>query len=600
MTETRSGVKDEGLAAMRALAGLVMRSGAPQLRLRLITSVLIAFVAKGFGVIGPLFLGAGVNRLAAGQDAAVQALLAFAAVVVGWQVLRLLSGAAPFLSDLVFAPVTFAAQNRASVETFDHALSLSLEFHQSKQSGTLVRIIDRGSRAVEVLIRSVLFTAAPSIVETVAAAVVLTSVYDWRYAAIALGSTVGFAVATQLMANWRMRFRRTVNEVEGEAAGWTMDALINHEMVKAFGAEKRTVAGYAGKLDRWGAASTTAQNANSIMGLTQHAILSLGMTALAILAGSGVIAGEIGPGDVTAAILMMMNLFQPVAMLGGAYREIRQAFVDMEAMLDLQRTRIEIAQPTSPTPLPALDAAAAGEVRFQSIAFQHTERSAGLRNVTFTAKAGETTAIVGPSGAGKTTLLRLVLRLIDPQAGVVTLDGVDLRQVAHDELHRALALVPQDVALFNATLAENIGFGNPDASRPEIEAAAAAAELSLFLQDLPDGLETVVGERGLKLSGGERQRVGLARALLADPRVLVLDEATSALDGRTEAAIQATLVKARAGRTTIVVAHRLSTIADADHIVVIADGRIVEEGRHNDLLAAKGEYEALWRRQARA
>jgi ABC-type transport system involved in Fe-S cluster assembly fused permease/ATPase subunit len=592
--------KGEEIAILRAVAGLVLRSGAPNLHARLLASLLLIFIAKGFGVVGPLFLGYGVNQLAAGQSLGVQTLLVFAAIVVGWQATRFLSQAAPFLCDLMFAPVTFAAQNRASIETFDHALALSLEFHQSKQSGALVRIIDRGSRAVEVLIRNVIFTAGPSIVETIAAAAVLTRFYDWRYAAVALFATVGFAISTQLLANWRMAFRRTVNDVEGEAAGWTMDALINHEMVKAFGAERRTVAGYTSKLERWAAASITAQNATSVMGLIQVFVLIAGMVAMTILAGSGVIAGQIGPGDLTAAILMLLNLFQPVAMLGGAYREIRQAFVDMEAMLDLQKTAIEIAEPEHPAVLPTLDPTASGEVRFTNIRFQHTARSQGLRGVSFAARAGKTTAIVGPSGAGKTTLIRLALRLIDPQEGQVSLDGVDLRDLSHDALHRALALVPQDVALFNATLAENIGFGNPEADRSAIEAAAAAAELAVFLTNLPEGLETKVGERGLKLSGGERQRVGLARALLADPRVLVLDEATSALDGRTEAAIQATLVKARAGRTTIVVAHRLSTIADADHIVVLANGRVVEEGRHQDLLDATGEYAALWKRQARA
>jgi ABC-type transport system involved in Fe-S cluster assembly fused permease/ATPase subunit len=317
-----------------------------------------------------------------------------------------------------------------------------------------------------------------------------------------------------------------------------------------------------------------------------------------LLAGLEASAGRMGPGDVTAAVLIMTSLYMPLNFLGIAYREVRQSFIDMEQMTALTSQTPEVADPPGAPDLVLADRGGA-ELTFEGVSFRHTARVEGLRDVSFTARAGSTVALVGPSGAGKTTLVRLALRLIDPQSGRVTLDGQDLRHVRQASVRRAVALVPQDVALFNETLEANIGFAKPGADAAEILAAAEAAELGPFIRTLPDGLQTRVGERGLKLSGGERQRVGLARALLADPRVLILDEATSALDSRTEAAIQATLRRARAGRTTLMVAHRLSTVADADEILVVKGGRIVERGDHAALLDMGGEYAALWRKQTR-
>jgi len=302
---------------------------------------------------------------------------------------------------------------------------------------------------------------------------------------------------------------------------------------------------------------------------------------------------------VTAAVLIMISLYQPLNILGFAYREIRQSFIDMEQMLALRRQVAEIADAPGARPLPPCRDARGGEIVFEAVTFRHSARAEGLTDVAFRAAPGETVALVGPSGAGKTTVVRLALRLLDPKAGRVLIDGLDLRQASQASIRQAVALVPQEVALFNDSLKVNIAFAKPGASEAEVWAAAEAAELGAFIRALPEGLDTLVGERGLKLSGGERQRVGLARALMAEPRVLILDEATSALDGRTEAAIQATLRRARRGRTTLVVAHRLSTIADADQILVLKAGRVVERGTHTELVEAGGEYAALWRRQVR-
>ncbi len=598
--KTPTPAKVDRVAALKELWGLILRSGAPQLKLRLAASVILTFSGKLLGVAAPLLLGAAVNRLAAGREPVEQVILAFAGLAVGWAAIRFFASAAPQLRDVIFAPVGQAAQNRAASETFAHTLSLSLDYHQSKRTGGLSRIVDRGSRAVDFLLRGLVFNLGPTFVELILAAAVLTHAFDWRFAATAVATVVIYGFVTFKLSNWRLAYRRAMNEADNEASGRMVDALMNYETVKSFGAERRAVGGYEEALDRYADATVKASNTMGVMNLIQSAILSVGLAGMAVLAGAAAATGRIGPGDVTATILIMVNLYQPLQFLGFAYREIRQAFIDMEAMQELKRTAPDLAEPEHPLPLPPVrSAAAAGEVAFEGVSYRHGARSEGLIGVDFRARAGKTTAIVGPSGAGKTTLIRLALRLLDPQEGRVTIDGVDLRDLSHKTLRGAVSLVPQDVALFNESLAANIAFGNPDATPAQIEAAADQAELSGFIAGLPEGMETRVGERGLKLSGGERQRVGLARALLADPRVLVLDEATSALDSKTEAAIQAALRRARAGRTTLVVAHRLSTIADADEILVVKRGHIVERGDHAALLAANGDYASLWRRQTR-
>jgi len=584
--------------AMRSLLSLVLRAPAPMLRLRLGVALALTFAGKALGVWAPLLLGKAVNELAAGKGGAVAVTYAFAGLAIGWSAIRFFSSVAPNLRDAVFAPVGQAAQALAARETFAHALSLSIDFHQSKRTGTLGRIVDRGARSVDFLLRGLVFNIAPTLVELLLAAAVLTHVYDWRFAATAVGTVILYGVFTFKLSDWRIAQRRELNEADNEVAGRSVDALMNYETVKAFGAEDRAVDNYGEALNRYSRASVVTTQSLAVLNIAQSAVMSFGLAIMAVLAGSEAASGRIGPGDVTAAVLILVNLYQPLAFLGFAYREVRQSFIDMEAMVELRRQTPEIGENANARDLPARTAAGA-VVAFENVSFRHGARSEGLKDVSFTAPAGATVAIVGPSGAGKTTLVRLALRLLDPQEGRITLEGVDLRDLTHASLRRAVALVPQDVALFNDTLKVNIGFGNPEANDDELWAAAEAAELGDFIRALPEGLETKVGERGLKLSGGERQRVGLARALLADPRVLILDEATSALDSRTEAAIQATLRRAKAGRTTLVVAHRLSTIADADEIVVLRRGKLVERGTHDALLAAGGEYAALWRRQTR-
>ncbi len=591
--------KAKPVTALRDLFSLVIRSRAPGLRWRLTTALGLTLAGKIAGVFAPLLLGAAVNRLTAGQGAAVQVSVSFAALAAGWALMRFLSSATPQARDAIFTPVAQAAQARAASETFAHALALSIDFHQTKRTGALSRIIDRGARSMDFLLRALVFNLGPTAIELVIAAGVLAGAYDWRFALTAVATVIVYVVLTFIVSDWRIAHRRALNEADAEAAGRAVDALLNYETVKAFGAETRAVADYGRALETYSAAQVKATNSLTLLNVLQSAIMSLGLGVMAIMAGFEAAAGRMGPGDITAAVLILMNLYGPLNILGFAYREIRQSFIDMEAMMDLRRQAPDIAQAPDAVDLPPAPEGRGGAVAFEAVSFRHGARSEGVADISFVARPGATVALVGPSGAGKTTLVRLALRMIDPQAGRITLDGVDLKRLKVAALREAVALVPQDVALFNDTLGVNIGFGRPDATPEEVAAAAEAAELSAFIAGLPEGLETRVGERGLKLSGGERQRVGLARALLADPRVLILDEATSALDSRTEAAIQQTLRRARKGRTTLVVAHRLSTIADADEILVLKRGRIVERGAHADLLAQNGEYAALWKRQTR-
>lgn len=575
-----------------------MRSQAPQLRLRTAAALALTLAGKVLGVWSPLLIGEAISRLSHGMGPAQTLGISFTALALGWAFLRFLASAAPQARDAIFTAVSQAAQRRAATETFGHALSLSMDYHQTKRSGALSRTIDRGARSIEYLIRTLAFNMAPTAFELLFAAAVLQHVYDWRYAMVVVVTVVIYGALTFLVSDWRIGHRRALNEADSEAAGRAVDALLNYETVKSFGAEARAVAGYDEALLAYAQAAVKANTSLVMLNVVQAAVMSIGLAAMAVMAGMDAAAGKIEVGAITAVTLMMMNIYAPLNILGFAYREIRQSIIDMEAMVDLWRQKPAVADAPHARALPPADQRGA-ELAFEQVGFRHSARSQGLVGVSFRAVPGTTVAVVGPSGAGKSTMVRLAMRLIDPQEGVVRLDGCDLRDLTQTSLRRAVALVPQDVALFNDTIRVNIGFGRPEANDQEVWAAADAAELGDFIRSLPEGIDTKVGERGLKLSGGERQRVGLARALIADPRLLILDEATSALDSRTESAIQATLRRARQGRTTLVVAHRLSTIADADLILVIKAGRIVEQGDHAGLLEQDGEYASLWRRQTR-
>ena len=593
------GAKFDFWSSMADLGRLVLRCGAPGLSWRIPAALILVFAGKLAGVWGPVMLGDAINTLSPITKTTAVVGSVFVVLALAFAGLRLVSACAPFAREAIFTPVSQATMATAATEAFGHTLSLSMDFHQSKQTGTLARIIDRGSRSTDFLIRSVVFSLGPTAVELIMAMTVMALRLDWRFALTAFGTIVIYTVLTFRITDWRLSHRRALNEADSRAAGLSVDAMINYEAIKTFGSEDRVVARYSGAMGDYVKASVQANTSLSLLNAIQSVILNIGLAVMTVLAGIEVMHGRMRIGDVTTAILLLTSLYVPLNMLGFNYREIRQAFIDMEQMVGLTAVAPDITDAPDAADLPPASGQGAA-IAFEAVGFQHDARSTGLRDVSFQVPPGTTTAIVGPSGAGKTTAVRLALRLLDPRAGRVTLDGVDLRQVKQAQLRRAVALVPQDVALFNDSLYANIAFARPEAVPAEVRAAADAAELSVFIDSLPNGLSTMVGERGLKLSGGERQRVGIARALLANPRFLILDEATSALDGPTEEAIQQTLRKVRAGRTTLVIAHRLSTIVDADQIVVLRRGRIVERGAHAELLTKGGEYAALWRRQTRA
>lgn len=594
-----AGVKFDFWRSMADLGRLVMRSGAPFLRLRIAVALGLVVVGKFAGVWAPVVLGDAVSGLRTGLAGAVEALPpAFVLGAVGYAGLMLIAAWVPFVRDAIFARVSQATMAKAAVETFQHSLSLSLDFHQTKQMGALSRIIDRGSRSTDFLIRSVVFNLGPTAIELLMAMAVFWTRLGWRFSLTTLATIVIYAVVTFRITDWRLSHRREWAEADSRVAGLSVDALINYETVKTFGSEDRVVAGYSGAMDHYVDVAVRANNSLNMLNAAQSLILNVGLAIMTVMAGAAVAGGTLRIGDITMAILLLRGLYQPLGMLGFNYREIRQAFIDMEQMVELRAVSPDIVDAADAVPLPP-ESGQGAAIAFDHVAFQHDARSVGLRDVSFTVAPGTTTALVGPSGSGKTTAVRLAMRLLDPKEGAVLIDGLDMRQVKQAALRQAVALVPQDVALFNESLFANIAFARPGASNEEVRAAAEAAELGPFIDSLPNGMSTLVGERGLKLSGGERQRVGIARALLANPRVLILDEATSALDGPTEAAIQETLRKVKAGRTTLVIAHRLSTIVDADQILVLRRGKIVERGTHAELLARRGEYAALWQRQTR-
>ncbi len=494
------------------------------------------------------------------------------------------------LREILFARVTQQAVRRLALEVFRHLHALSLRFHLERQTGGVSRDIERGSRSISSLISYTLYSILPTLVEISLVLGILFVKYDSGFVVITALSLAAYILFTVKVSNWRIGLRRQVNDSDSAANSQAIDSLLNYETVKYFNNEDYEAGRYDAHLLRWQDAATKSQISLSWLNLGQQIIIACGVTAMMWRAAAGVVAGTMTIGDLVLVNAFLIQLYMPLSFLGVIYREIRQSLADIERLFDLLAVDREIADAPGAVALPAGPVA----VRFAAVDFSYEPKRQILFDVSFEIPRGHTVAVVGESGSGKSTLARLLYRFYDIDAGSIRINNRDLRELTQQSLRAAIAIVPQDTVLFNDTIDYNIQYGRPQASRAEVLAAAQAAQLADFIELLPDGYETRVGERGLKLSGGEKQRVAIARALLKNPPLLIFDEATSALDSKTEKAIQASLDAAARGRTTLVIAHRLSTIMNADAILVIDNGRIVERGTHAALLAANGRYAQMW------
>jgi ATP-binding cassette subfamily B protein len=513
--------------------------------------------------------------------------------LVAYGLLRLSTTVFTELREFLFARVTQRAVRTIALQVFRHLHSLSLRFHLNRQTGGMTRDIERGTRGVGSLISYTLFNILPTLVEISLVLGYLVTHYDIWFTAITFVALISYITFTITVTDWRTHFRRTMNDLDSKANTKAIDSLINYETVKYFGNEDYEARRYDEGLQRYESAAVKSQTSLSFLNTGQSLIIATAVTLILWRATQGVIDGKMTLGDLVLVNAFMIQLYIPLNFLGVIYREIKQSLADMERLFSLLDQNREVADAPAAKALQTQGA----QVRFSHVDFSYESKRQILFDVDFTIAAGTTTAVVGHSGSGKSTLSRLLYRFYEVNTGAITIDGQDLRDVTQDSLRHAIGIVPQDTVLFNDTIEYNIGYGKPGSSKEQIIAAARAASIHDFIASLPDGYGTMVGERGLKLSGGEKQRVAIARTLLKDPAILIFDEATSALDSKAEQAIQAQLKEIARNRTTMVIAHRLSTVADAEQIIVLDHGRIVERGTHQSLLAADGLYAQMWQRQ---
>jgi ATP-binding cassette, subfamily B, heavy metal transporter len=558
---------------------------------RVILALTFLIAAKVANVGVPLVMKEIVDALDAGTAVVVLPL----ALLLLYGVLRASNTLFAELRDIVFVRVTRRAIRRVALELFRHLHSLSLRFHLERQTGGVSRDIDRGTRGISTLLSYLLFSIIPVMLEFSLVAAVLLSKFDWRFAAITFAAVVAYLGFTFTVTEWRTDIRRRANELDSKANTRAIDSLLNYETVKYFNNEEFEARRYDENLKKYEAAEVRNEASLGVLNIGQSAIIALALTLLMILAAQGVVSKRLTLGDLVLVNGLLIQLYIPLNFLGMVYREIKQSLTDMDRMFRLLKENTDVEDKPGALPLRA----GAAPVRFERVSFSYEPRRQILFDVTFEIPAGSTVAVVGHSGSGKSTLSRLLFRFYDVSTGRITINGQDLRDVTQASLRRTLGIVPQDTVLFNDTVHYNIQYGRPDATSEEVIEAARAAHIHDFIASLPDGYNTMVGERGLKLSGGEKQRVAIARAILKNPRIFVFDEATSALDSRSEKAIQAELARIAKARTTLVIAHRLSTVVDADEILVMDHGRIVERGTHGALLEQGGVYAQMWALQQR-
>ncbi|WP_347556014.1 ABC transporter ATP-binding protein/permease [Robbsia sp. KACC 23696] len=575
-------------------------------RITLALSCLILAKVANLGV--PLLLKMIVDRLsashtlvAAGQQAHSPMIILAGGIgilVLAYAVVRLSTSLFTELRELLFARVTEQVVRDIALQVFRHLHGLSLRFHLDRQTGGMTRDIDRGTRGIQQVLQYSLYSILPTLIEITLVIVIFITRYEVYYALVTILALLAYVAFTVKVSAWRTALRRSVNEFESQASTRAIDSLLNYETVKYFGNEAFEADRYDTYLRRYRAAAVKSQKTLSMLNFGQQVIISVGLVLILWHATTQVMAGRQTLGDLVLINTFMLQLYVPLNFLGVIYRELKQALADMDRMFTLTGEQREVADAPN-APALALHGPLGATVVFDHVRFAYQADRTILHDVDFTVPAGTTTAIVGHSGSGKSTLARLLFRFYDAEVGSrITVDGQDIRSVRQQSLRAAIGIVPQDTVLFNDTIYYNIAYGRPDASREEVFAAARDAQIHAFIESLPKGYDTPVGERGLKLSGGEKQRVAIARTLLKNPPILILDEATSALDSRAERAIQQALDRVARGRTTLVIAHRLSTVVNAQQILVMDAGRVVERGTHASLLAANGPYAEMWRLQS--
>jgi ATP-binding cassette, subfamily B, heavy metal transporter len=562
----------------------------PALRARVVIAVLLVFVAKGAALSTGFLYKAGIDRMAPGMSEAAGLAVA---LVVAYAGARFAGIFFENVRNAIFERVGLDAARRFAEQVFRHIHDLSLRFHLERRTGALTKVVERGIKSIDMMLYFLLFNIAPTAVELLVICIIFGVKFGPGLVAATLVMVVAYVGFTRWVTEWRARLQREINDLDNATVARAVDSLLNYETVKYFGAEEREAHRYSTAL--------RGLNERAVRNETSLAWLNIGQSLITNLMMAGAMGytvwgwsqGRFTTGDVVLVNTLLAQLFRPLDMLGWVYRTIRQGLVDMEQMFGLLDTRAEVTDAPGAADLRVT----AGHVRFENLHFAYDPERPILKGIDLEVRPGTTVAVVGPSGAGKSTLSRLLFRFYDPTSGSITIDGQDIAAVRQSSLRAAIGIVPQDTVLFNDTIGYNIGYGRDGADEDEIVAAAKAAAIHDFVESLPDGYLSMVGERGLKLSGGEKQRVAIARTLLKDPPILILDEATSALDSRTEAAIQETLRSVTARRTTIVIAHRLSTVVDADQIVVLSEGRVAERGTHAQLLRQRGLYAEMWERQ---
>jgi len=585
--------RGQAINVIKAVLPYLWPKSRKDIQFRVVLAMLALILGEILGVLAPYFYGVSVDALApgAGENQTIFMLTAGAlGMVVAYGVMRILSVGFSQLRDVIFARVGQRALRQLALETFRHMHRLSLRYHITRKTGGLSRVMERGVKGVEFLLRFMLFSIGPLILKLLIVAGIFYLEFGFAYMAIVLITIVLYIWFTFSVTEWRVKVRKEMNDKDTDANQKAIDSLLNFETVKYFGAEEREALRYDESMRGYEAAALKTSYSLAFLNFGQTLLITSGLIAVMIMAAMGVQRGEFSVGDFVMANAYMIQITMPLGFLGTVYREIRQALVDMGEMFDLLGQPEEVTDTKNASDL----IIKGGQIEFDNVSFGYDQERVILSNLSLTINKGETVAIVGPSGSGKSTIGRLIFRFYDVNSGSIRIDGQDIRDVTQVSVHNSIGIVPQDTVLFNDTIGYNIAYGREDASNDDIIAAAKSAKIHDFIISLTDGYDTTVGERGLKLSGGEKQRVGIARTLLKNPPILVLDEATSALDTETERNIQESLRGLGSGRSVITIAHRLSTVVDADQIVVLEKGVIVEKGTHDELLNLNGRYTKMW------